>query len=743
MGWIKTYQIPFQSRLRTQYMVYVLEQGDTQGTVTQLTGAGEPFVTCEDDSDDIFTSIRKQTGYLRIIDTDGTAMESLMPRNNVEKMVQLWSGTWNSSFTTFTDGELQWQGFLCAQAYTQPARNDLTEIEFPVKSMLAALEDVHLDYEDAARLNRIGYIIAKASMVLKGGTQSPWSNYLFIEDAGDNTTIPAIVDAFINWGVLFEDVSTKNNGMVIDTPSYYDALSTCTALFGMQFREEGATLICAQYDRGENCQQKLMTWTQMQRTVNPIMISPSFSYEGEMATDSTTLPGMTFLVGNSNRSFIQGASKFAVKVSLSDNKFTLGPGASERSDDTPYSIPCQERITILTQPHETSSHAATLTEVFLRYAHTVTYEWRTVVGSYWVLHWTEGTASTFADLVNESVMMPSGRSRFLDGARSTFATGSTPVRWSKGGVLQSALWLNLLPVLGMDMYTPKEIYSVSDSRPLQPQEGYLHLNFTINRFRLDDGNYIFWNKDVLFGIREMGVKLTFKLQVGTKYWSGSQWVDNEVQFTINTRHGAVVSNSSHYSDLPQGGYYIPADNISGVVKLSIYNIANNGRGGGNNIEMQIFSFIMTNLLVSWIPKTNITGTEEGENNYFRQSENGFAGKMESNLIIGTYNANQPSGSFIQKLTQTSPDITYGNIESLNYRTDGGDSSIEERPEIHLLDRMAEQGAETRESIYYQTRDAIADIMTTVFERGNKKYFCVEAKRSWRDDQREAKFIEIT
>ena len=125
-------------------MVYIYEQ--TSGALVTLTGADNPFVTQEDDDNDIFTPIRIQTGYIRVIDQtdDGSLLESIIPSNNTQKLVRLYTGTWNNSFTTFTDGVIKWQGFLCAEAFTQEWDNNIKVLEFPIKSLLGALEDVHL-----------------------------------------------------------------------------------------------------------------------------------------------------------------------------------------------------------------------------------------------------------------------------------------------------------------------------------------------------------------------------------------------------------------------------------------------------------------------------------------------------------------------------------------------------------------------------------------------------------------------
>ena len=152
MAWNKRYRVPFQSFTGTQYMVYIYEH--TAGELVTLTGSDNPFETQEDQSDDIFTPIRSQTGYLRVIDeTGGNLLEQLMPANNTEKLVRVYAGTWNVD--TFTDVNLVWQGFLCAEVFTQPWDGSKKMLEFPVKSVLSAMEDVTLTESNIGTRTRI------------------------------------------------------------------------------------------------------------------------------------------------------------------------------------------------------------------------------------------------------------------------------------------------------------------------------------------------------------------------------------------------------------------------------------------------------------------------------------------------------------------------------------------------------------------------------------------------------------
>ena len=94
MAWYKRYRVPFASIGDIQYMIYIYER--TSGNLVTLIGADEPFETQEKDSDDIFTPIREQTGYIRVIDdSGGTLLEQIMPSNNTEKLVRVYTGTWN------------------------------------------------------------------------------------------------------------------------------------------------------------------------------------------------------------------------------------------------------------------------------------------------------------------------------------------------------------------------------------------------------------------------------------------------------------------------------------------------------------------------------------------------------------------------------------------------------------------------------------------------------------------------
>ena len=127
------WQITFRSRSRT-YTVNILVDGYS-GAVIPLRGAENPFVTNEDNSEDYFTPIRKQTGYLRIID-DGKDLNGdpfnwtdLIPANNTAHQVRLVYG-----------GDVLWIGYMKADMFTTQAFEYGTEYEFPLVCPLGLLD---------------------------------------------------------------------------------------------------------------------------------------------------------------------------------------------------------------------------------------------------------------------------------------------------------------------------------------------------------------------------------------------------------------------------------------------------------------------------------------------------------------------------------------------------------------------------------------------------------------------------
>jgi len=121
------YSITFKSlRAGANDSPYVVNIGGTGGKA--LMGGVQPFVTQEDDDEDVFLPVRKQSGYLRVIDDGSFNWRALIPTDDMSTPVVLTKG-----------GTVMWQGFMQAQTFSGELYGNPQEREYPVQCALSAL----------------------------------------------------------------------------------------------------------------------------------------------------------------------------------------------------------------------------------------------------------------------------------------------------------------------------------------------------------------------------------------------------------------------------------------------------------------------------------------------------------------------------------------------------------------------------------------------------------------------------
>lgn len=127
------------------YRVDILEDGYS-GDVVHLRGAANPFDTSEDNSDDAFTPIRKQTGSLRIADNgydmDGNAFDytEMLPSDTFDYQVKLWKiGTSNT---------LRWIGYIRPDSLTSKMFEKVSIREFKLTCPLGTLYEVPVTFSN-------------------------------------------------------------------------------------------------------------------------------------------------------------------------------------------------------------------------------------------------------------------------------------------------------------------------------------------------------------------------------------------------------------------------------------------------------------------------------------------------------------------------------------------------------------------------------------------------------------------
>ena len=132
------YEIPFKSVDGRDCLVEVSLPNYSVIPI-RLTGTDNPFTTSLDDSDDLFSPVRRSTGYIRILDT-GTCPD-IIPTSPKLRGVRL-----------TVDGTLMWQGWLRPESY-KSSWDTMPVLEIPIQSGLGVLDTLELPQQDITLSN--------------------------------------------------------------------------------------------------------------------------------------------------------------------------------------------------------------------------------------------------------------------------------------------------------------------------------------------------------------------------------------------------------------------------------------------------------------------------------------------------------------------------------------------------------------------------------------------------------------
>ena len=316
------YQGVFSSQDGNTYAINLYEEGYT-GQVIPLTLSDEPFVTREDDTDDAFASIRGQNGYIRVIDTNGTLFNSIIPPNNTHLMVKVYAGTYQGG--TFTPSTLRWQGFVESGAYTQQWTGCKTVLELPVISMLTALQYVYFPQDGSVNIP-VRQAITMGMDALYDYA-AVWSVVLVMTDWVNKTNI--LWDVYLQYTNVQDEVeyvSALNNRLVVyEGRCFYDVLAEICQLFGMTMRENADSIIFEQIHKRTSDTGKSYS-IQSLRTDTPASYSYSFADRDFNFQFASTDNKMTI---------IQGKRKGTVVLSFEDKRADILHLPESIEDTTP------------------------------------------------------------------------------------------------------------------------------------------------------------------------------------------------------------------------------------------------------------------------------------------------------------------------------------------------------------------------------------------------------------------------
>ena len=742
------WQLLFCNRDNEQYTVNIYDDGYT-GNIISLVGADQPFYTSEDADEDIFTPIRSQSGYIRVIDIDGNLLEQISPANNVQRMVKVFKG-----------GDVKWQGFVAATAYSQAWITTPREVEIPVNSMLATLQYIDFGLEYAAYSKNLAYLLVRAMYHLYAITgEYPFSNVRVI----DNEEIPGRFFMHrLQYAVFYEQREINNGGDTViewTGKSLYDILSELCSLYGVTMREDGRELYMANYDSRVQNSIATYTWSNITAMSNGRTVTPAVT----ALADISLLDSINFLSDDNSHGRQQGAKSVAVSLGFETNGLLdihIPPAVEDDSEVKTVVCKYQEpngsttTYNVLVQPHPTRT-GTNETWSFFKYEYSqydfdsTNYNWWKYIGS-----------SSYAEVLNNSVMNPEKMywSPTWEIGRNNY-TGAFPCRWvrysdNEMNTLASGLFLSTNYIVSRTVNSNinvHRIYMQTSPLGVTLRNGYVRVTFNLTTFEgtlLRFGStaqlgLIFTDtgRDTSLAVSGNGYTLCYAhlamvLTNGSRmYWNNNlqTWQTASVVWAVEIKNGKVISNYQQGMGVEKkDAYYIPVDNeMTGKMEFALYDCVRVDLVAEGQWDSQIHArnHIMYNLEVDFVEKNNsITVSQRTSNRYYKSILSaGFSEEREKSLTIGTFNNNLPSPSFIT-------DSSNNYIQTMAYN-DGA-----QRPEMNLLARMADFYSSARHIITPTVKDTVA-LMAQRYVYEGRVYFGVADARNWRDTESEVKFLE--
>lgn len=776
MSWNITHQCRFESRTHQQYCVNISKQTDTGQNIVQLQGSDKPFVTSEANGDDIFMPIRQQTGYLRVLDkSGGTLLEELMPENNTQKMVTL---------VNLTTGKTEWIGFLAAEVFTQPWDKETTELEFPLKSALACLSDVTID-NSINGTRRIALLIYQAFTAMFQG-DVPFTGIVLIDDFAktcDQLLIRANFNKFYRDEVIMNDNTesiTRIGG------SFMNAIKAVCQTFGLTLRQQGTSLIFARYDNGGNfnINVNVMDWNILATIANKEDAWPDIQPQGQILSKDL-LPIVDFRGSNNNLSFVPGGREAIVTLEVGAHAENILQMPESVISDAPvtniyyvientqlnpdnktfYDI--TKRITVSMQyarrnnsARETFSFAerdtiASKTGALIKYNRNHG-AWSNSPDANNFMKYCAFGDDALQAIQDASIQFPYIINPYYTYNVARIYAGAIACRWSTNGeILKNGIFLV------QDVWSSgdsgdtgvRDCYTIAAQQSVKMENCYLRINMNV---QLLNSIYLMSQIGLMtqmaYGIQweksngndvEYKMWCVLRIQETGMFWNGTAWQNSWASFQINMKGSNIDTNKGSLNIDEDDGWFVPI-NAEGTLQFDLLSVVECDTATEVEFYDQSkesaftypFQKIITDLTIDTVYSRDITVSERGSNVYRKTIINmGFSEDKSIDLTFGTNNNNLPSPSLLR---------TYGNegyVENIAYTASDG-TTVSERPEMHLLNRMVEYYKEVRRTMEAKIATGI-DLFRNRFSYNGRKYMAIDKKHDWEREEQEVKFIEVT
>ena len=685
------WQISFRTRSERLGVLSLYEEG-YDGNIIELTGASVPFETQEDSSDKWLEPIRKQTGYIRVIDEGN--IEGIMPVGMKDRYVE---------YTE--DGMLKWCGYMVPDVFSSDWDVTPLEVEFPVVGGLGVLEGVYLDENDGlgvVSFVKLLYQCLKATGIAYNNVYIP-KEVLKGENATDYLFPLTIEVSRYNFFSeneslnMEEDDWTRYNG-----ETCYSVIAEIMKFWGWTMRERGKDLwITSTRNEGS----VVYTFGELEDMVIGI---PVIAKERGVDAVKIDVEDIGLAGADHKKDILQGRKKVVVKASV---------------NPVGEVIPAVDKTKMR------------LVSSFVVNWGGYNYEKRKL--------YTPKPGYTDVQLMSYAKVTPSEtynewKSVEQDMSAISLYVGAYYIEQEKVSAEEykkKKNW-NLTETIKINLQDFNALYpTIEEARdlPILIMKSRRIANYVSGAFVISaQTRSRMWEETAWEGEENGKGALELRFRVGEKYWNGSGWVDspswfsvqmgNEDQPNATTGVGKIISTKT--LDMPYDGadgYVMPINEpLNGEVELMIHAVRNDGGYG---------VLFLDNLKVGYYGEEDEEQkSDETENRYAKITGVNYTNEEEISLKMASSNNNK-AGSGILSLNGANIESVYINGKGML------------RPEMNLVNKGVELYGRSTEKLTLQLDKVNANPHDLMLWNG-KEYVMASEAVNWADESGQYIIMEV-
>lgn len=684
------WRVRFRTRSERLGVLNLYEE-NYSGAVVELTPAVVPFETQEDADDNWLVPIRKQTGYIRVLDEGNT--EGIMPVGMKDRYVE---------YTE--DGILKWCGYVVPDVYSSDWDVTPVEVEFPVIGGIGVLEGEYMKETDGLGVMSLADIMNQCLSATGISYDRIFMPREVLPSSGSSDYLYPLKLEVSRYNFFSENDTlnsedadwTRYNG-----ETCYDVLSAILKFWGWTLRERGKDLwITSTANQG--------SFSIYADGLSAVSYGGAEIIDEDISVGTFYIPSLELAGSDHKKDVLQGRKKVIVKAAVNPVGAVI-PSIDKKNmkllDSFLMDWGSHVEKRKLYVPREGYTNVQLLSYAIATPS-AVYDSWQPIAQSTAAISLYVGAYYIEQELV-------------------TAEEYEKKKNWN----LTETIKINLQDFGGLF-----PTYEEARNMPILVMRSGGIANYVSGAFVISAQTRSREWEEVAWGDEGNGKgTLELRFRVGDMYWNGSGWVSSPSWFIVEMGNednpddlsgtGKIISTKT--LDMPYNGadgYVMPIDQpISGEVELYIHAVRNEG---GYAV------LLLDNLKVDYFGVDDEEEkSDEAENRYARPTGVSYTEEEEISLKMATNNNNKAGYGVIS--------LEGANIETMYF----AGTNQTERPELNLVSKGVQLYSRNTEKLTLNL-DTIAANPQDLLTRNGKTYVMASESVNWIEESAQYIIMEI-